>query len=75
MSSAFKKKTEVPENIPQLTQKLNMLLGLGSDAIAPQQSTQGKLTKSLILACASFWDSKQRIDKIKSLILKEQGLQ
>lgn len=72
MSSAFKKKTEVPENIPQLTQKLNMLLGLGSDTMAPQKSAQGKLSKNLILACASFWDTKQRIDKIKSLILKEK---
>ena len=38
MSLAFKKKTEVPENIPQLTQKLNMLLGLGSDTMPPQKS-------------------------------------
>ena len=75
MSSGFKKKTEVPESIPQLTQKLNMLLGLGSLSTILQNDKKGKLTKDLILACASFWNSKQRIDKIKSLILKEKDLE
>ena len=27
------------------------------------------------MACANFWDSKKRIDKIKSLMLKEQQLE
>lgn len=38
------------------------------------EKKKGTLNRDLILACAMFWDSKRRVDKIKSLILKEQGL-
>lgn len=61
----------MPESVPSLQNKLNMLLGLGSSSTIPASTEAGKLTKRLILACASFWNSKQRIDKIKSLVLKD----
>ena len=59
--------------------KLNLLLGLGSSqsdsmlessSVAQPQRKNGQLIRDLILACANFWDSKKRIDKIKSLMLK-----
>ena len=46
-----------------------MLLSLGTT------KEKGILNRDLIIGCASFWDSKQRIDKIKSLILKNHELQ
>lgn len=56
-----------------MNNKLNLLLGLGSTQ-SPPVSSKGLLNREMILTCAMFWDSKKRIDKIKSLILKEQKL-
>ena len=70
MHSGFKKKNEPLQTNPSFDEKMNMLLGLGSD-----KHLKGKITRELILDCANFWNSKQRIDKIKSLILKDQQLE
>ena len=67
MQTGFKKKSEIPETIPSFDDKINMILGLGS-----QTHLKGKISRDFILSYASFWDSKKRIDKIKTLILKDQ---
>jgi hypothetical protein len=66
-SSAFRKKKDAHESQPSFNERMNLLLGLGSD-----NHLKGKITKDLILACAMFWDSKKRVDRIKSLMLKDQ---
>lgn len=67
--SAFKKKSGVPDTISDLNKKMSLLLG-GSEGQSASRKERGKISKDMILACAMFWDSKQRIDKIKGLILK-----
>ena len=64
MNTGFKKKSEFHQTVSEFEDNLSMLLSLGS------AKEKGILNRELIIGCASFWDSKQRIDKIKSLILK-----
>ena len=49
---------------------MSVILGLDTN-----KSIKGKINRDMILSFAMFWDSKQRIDKIKSLVLKDQGLE
>lgn len=60
MSEAFKKKKS--------EEKVNFLLG-------SQLSGEVRLERALIIKSAMFWDSKNRIEKIKSLMLSNLGLE
>jgi hypothetical protein len=73
MSKAFKKKKE-EESISNASNKLDFLLG--SQLFTKNTSNdEVKLERSLILKCAMFWDTKSRVERIKSLVLSNINLE
>lgn len=72
MSKAFKKKKE-EESISNASSKLDFLLG--SQLFIKEEPTEAvTLKRSLILKCAMFWDTKSRVERIKSLVLSNMEL-
>jgi hypothetical protein len=71
MSKAFKKKKK--EEQPELSlSKLDFLIG--SQLIQHNSETAVVLQRSLILKSAMFWDTKARVERIKSLVLSNLNL-
>lgn len=71
MSKAFKKKKD-DDSIDMLSSKLNFLLG--SQLNEASSTEGGVLERSLILKGAMFWDTKGRVERIKSLVLSNMNL-
>lgn len=72
MSKAFKKKKKEEQAQELSLSKLDFLIG--SQLIQQDNQTDVVLQRSLILKSAMFWDTKARVERIKSLVLSNLNL-